>query len=105
MDGKPIYKAARRGEQVEVKPRAITIHEFEITGIELPEVHFRVRCSKGTYLRSLAHDFGQALESGAYLSALRRTKIGEFDVQNALSVTEFLEKMTSDSNEENAMLP
>lgn len=105
MDGKPIYKAARRGEQVEVKPRAITIHEFEITGIKLPEVHFRVRCSKGTYLRSLAHDFGQALESGAYLSALRRTKIGEFDVQNALSVTEFLEKMTSDSNEENAMLP
>ena len=93
VDGKPIYKAARKGEQVEVKARSITIHEFEITSVDMPEVHFRVKCSKGTYLRSLAHDFGQALQSGAYLSALRRTKIGEYDVQDALSLPEFLEQM------------
>ncbi|MFZ4545208.1 MAG: tRNA pseudouridine(55) synthase TruB [Saprospiraceae bacterium] len=93
MDGKPIYKAARRGELVEVKAREINIKEFEITGVEMPSVHFRVKCSKGTYLRSLAHDFGKSVKSGAYLSALRRTKIGDHDVANALSVEEFLEKM------------
>ena len=95
VDGKPIYKAARKGEQVEVKARSIVIHEFEIIAVDMPEVHFRVRCSKGTYLRSLANDFGKILESGAYLSALRRTKIGNYDVADAMSVSAFLEKISS----------
>lgn len=88
-DGKRLYEHARKGEEVEVQPRKITIHEFEITRIALPEIDFRVVCSKGTYIRSLAYDFGKALNSGAYLSALRRTKIGEFSVDNALKVEEF----------------
>lgn len=83
IDGERVYKKARRGETVELKPRRVTISEFEITGIALPLVHFRVVCSKGTYIRSLAHDFGKALGVGAHLSALRRTKSGEFSVENA----------------------
>ncbi len=93
VDGKPIYLAARRGEDVEVKARQIRIEAFEITKIEMPNVHFRVVCSKGTYIRSLAHDFGKALNSGAYLAALRRTKIGDFDVKNAQTIEQFLEEL------------
>ncbi|MFA7444360.1 MAG: tRNA pseudouridine(55) synthase TruB [Flavobacteriaceae bacterium] len=88
-DGKRLYEHARKGEEVEIASRKVTIHEFEITRIALPEVDFRVVCSKGTYIRSLAYDFGLALESGAYLSALRRTKIGEFSVEEAVKVEEF----------------
>lgn len=88
-DGKRMYEHARKGEEVEITARKVTIHEFEITRIALPEVDFRVVCSKGTYIRSLAYDFGLALESGAHLSALRRTKIGEFSVENAVKVEEF----------------
>lgn len=88
-DGKKMYELARKGEQVELAPREVVIHEFEITGIQLPEVHFRVVCSKGTYIRSLAFDFGKALQSGAYLSALRRTRIGEYRVEDALGVLAF----------------
>lgn len=88
-DGKRLYEHARKGEEVEITARKVTIHEFEITRIALPEVDFRVVCSKGTYIRSLAYDFGLALESGAHLSALRRTKIGEFSVENAVKVEEF----------------
>jgi tRNA pseudouridine55 synthase len=88
-DGKRLYEHARKGEEVEIATRKVTIHEFEITRIALPEVDFRVVCSKGTYIRSLAYDFGLALESGAHLSALRRTKIGEFSVENAEKVEEF----------------
>lgn len=84
-DGKRLYEYAREGEEVVVAARKITISEFEITRIELPEVDFRVVCGKGTYIRSLAHDFGKALQSGGHLSALRRTKIGSFDVTNAVS--------------------
>ena len=84
-----MYELARKGEQVELAPREVVIHEFEITGIQLPEVHFRVVCSKGTYIRSLAFDFGKALQSGAYLSALRRTRIGEYRVEDALGVLAF----------------
>ncbi len=83
VGGQPLYKKARKGEHMEVQPRPVTIYEFVITNIELPEITFRVRCSKGTYIRSLAHDLGRALDSGAYLSALRRTKIGEHDVADA----------------------
>src|SRR5690606_17034212 len=84
-DGKRLYEFARAGEEVEIKSRKITISEFEITAIENNDVHFRVVCSKGTYIRSLANDFGKALNSGSHLSALRRTKTGDFHVENALS--------------------
>lgn len=92
-DGKRLYELAREGKKVEIKSRKIEISEFEITRIELPEVDFRVVCSKGTYIRSLAHDFGKALDSGAYLSALRRTKIGDFNVNNATSPMVFKENL------------
>jgi len=88
-DGKRLYEHARAGEAVEIAFRKTTIHEFEITRIALPEVDFRVVCSKGTYIRSLAYDFGQALESGAYLTALRRTKIGDYNVNDAMDIIQF----------------
>ena len=88
-DGKRLYEYARKGEEVTIPSRAITINSFEITRIQLPEVDFKVVCGKGTYIRSLAHDFGKALDSGAHLSALRRTKIGDFDVTTALTVIDF----------------
>ncbi len=88
-DGIRLYEHARAGETVEIAHRKTTIYEFEITRIALPEVDFRVVCSKGTYIRSLAYDFGDALKSGAHLIELRRTKIGDFDVKNALDVTLF----------------
>ena len=74
-EGKPVYLAARKGEDVILEPRPITIYDFAITDIQLPVLHFLVRCSTGTYIRSLAHDFGQALGTGAYMSSLRRTHI------------------------------
>lgn len=92
-DGKRLYEFAREGKTVEIKPRTIHISTFEITQITLPEVHFRVVCSKGTYIRSLAHDFGKSLETGAYLSALRRTKIGDFNVDNAVTPAVFKENL------------
>jgi tRNA pseudouridine55 synthase len=88
-DGKRLYEHARAGEEVEIKSRKITIHEFEITRIQLPEVDFRVTCSKGTYIRSLAFDFGLALQSGGHLSALRRTKIGDYSVENGVTPDDF----------------
>ncbi len=95
QDGKRLYQFARAGEQVEIKSRKITIQEFEITKINGHQVDFRIVCSKGTYIRSLAHDFGKALKSGAHLSALRRTKIGDFNVVNAISVESFITNLTS----------
>lgn len=88
-DGIRLYEHARSGETVEIAFRKTTIHEFEITRIALPEVDFRVVCSKGTYIRSLAFDFGKSLQSGAYLIALRRTKIGDHNVKDALDITSF----------------
>lgn len=88
-DGKRLYEFARNGEEVDIPFRTVTISEFKITKIDLPKVDFRVVCSKGTYIRSLANDFGKALDNGAHLSALRRTKIGEFSVENALSINTF----------------
>lgn len=88
-DGKRLYEHARAGEEVEIAFRKTTIYEFEITRIALPEVDFRVVCSKGTYIRSLAFDYGKALNSGAHLTALRRTKIGEFSVEGAISPQDF----------------
>ncbi len=92
-DGKRLYEFARKGKEVAIAPRKVLIKEFEITRIDLPEVDFRVVCSKGTYIRSLAHDFGRALRSGAHLSSLRRTKIGEFDVCKAVTPAVFKEKL------------
>ena len=88
-DGKRLYEHARAGEEVEIQSRKTTIHEFEITRIQLPEVDFRVTCSKGTYIRSLAFDFGLALQSGGHLSALRRTKIGDYSVENSVMPDDF----------------
>lgn len=92
-DGKRLYELARKGETTEIKSREVTISEFEITKINFPEVEFRVVCSKGTYIRSLANDFGKALNSGAHLSALRRTKIGDFSVEKAVSIDEFINRL------------
>ena len=89
-DGKRLYDLARKGETTEIKERTVTISSFEITEIKLPEVGFRIICSKGTYIRSIAFDYGKALNSGGHLSALRRTKIGNFSVDDALSVEEFI---------------
>jgi tRNA pseudouridine55 synthase len=91
VDGVRAYKKARKGHAVEIKPKTIHIREFEITSVNLPEVHFRVVCSKGTYIRSLANDLGKALQSGAYLSALCRTRIGEFSLKDALNMDAFRE--------------
>ncbi len=88
-DGKRLYEHARAGEEVEIAFRKTTIYEFEITRIALPEIDFRVTCSKGTYIRSLAFDFGKALQSGGYLSALRRTKIGDYSVVDGVSPEAF----------------
>uniref|UniRef100_UPI00404A5196 tRNA pseudouridine(55) synthase TruB n=1 Tax=Gelidibacter sp. TaxID=2018083 RepID=UPI00404A5196 len=92
-DGKRLYEFARAGEAVEIASRQVHISEFEITRIDNLQVDFRVVCSKGTYIRSLANDFGKALDSGAHLSALRRTKIGDFDVANGLSIENFINSL------------
>jgi len=86
VDGVRLYKHARAGRKVNIEPRKVTVHEFEITDIDIPTVSFRVVCSKGTYIRSLASDFGKALDSGAYLSSLRRTRIGPYKVSEALTI-------------------
>jgi tRNA pseudouridine55 synthase len=92
-EGKRLYELARKGETTEIKSRKVTIDEFEITNINLPNIDFRVVCSKGTYIRSLAYDFGKALGSGGHLSALRRTKIGAFSVENAKSIEGFIKTL------------
>ena len=92
-DGKRLYEFARAGEAVEITSREVEITEFEITEISNLELKFRVVCSKGTYIRSLAHDFGKALNSGAHLSGLRRTRIGDFKVENALTPEAFIAKL------------
>ena len=92
-DGIRLYEHARAGEKIEIASRKTTIHEFEITRIALPEIDFRVVCSKGTYIRSLAFDFGRAMQSGSHLTALRRTKIGDYDVKNGLDVIAFEESL------------
>lgn len=95
-DGKRVYELARQGIEVKLEPRPVSIKTFEITQIDLPEVHFRVVCSTGTYIRSLANDFGAALGCGGYLQELRRTKIGEYSVDNALTVDEWVKVLRPD---------
>jgi tRNA pseudouridine55 synthase len=90
IDGERLYEKARRGEEVELRLRNVTITEFEITRIELPEVDFRVVCSKGTYIRSLVNDFGKALNNGAYLSKLTRTRSGNYKIEDAWEVMDLV---------------
>lgn len=97
-DGKRLYEIARAGETTEIKAREIKISKFEITKINGLDVKFRVVCSKGTYIRSLAHDFGKALNSGAHLSELRRTRIGTFKIEDAISPDEFLNQLPKKKN-------
>ena len=92
-DGKRLYSLAREGKTTELPEREITIKEFALSAVELPDVEFNVRCSKGTYIRSLAHDFGAALDSGAHLTALRRTAIGSYDVAQAISIEQFEDQL------------
>ena len=99
-DGKRLYEYAREGKEVEIKKRLITITKFDIISFDNTVISFRVECSKGTYIRSLAHDFGRALGSGAHLSSLRRTKIGDFNVNNAIT-TEAFNKLLNPNSEEN----
>jgi tRNA pseudouridine55 synthase len=91
IDGERLYEKARRGEEVELRLRNVTISEFEITRIALPEVDFRVVCSKGTYIRSLVNDFGVALNNGAYMSALRRTRSGNYRIEDAHEILELVD--------------
>jgi len=94
-EGKRLYEYARRGEEVEIPKRQVHIDHFKITENLLPKLNFEVQCSKGTYIRSLAFDFGKALNSGAYLSELRRPQIGDYNVEDALSIEDF-EKLLND---------
>jgi tRNA pseudouridine55 synthase len=96
--GEPLYKLARRGEEIELKARKVTVGLFEITNIDLPVVSFRIVCSTGTYIRSLANDYGQSLGCGAYLSKLRRTRIGECTVDNAQTIEQFAESLQPKEN-------
>lgn len=95
VGGERLYEKARRGEEVELRARFVTVSTFEITRIALPEVDFRVVCSKGTYIRSLVSDFGKALNNGAYMSALRRTRSGDFKVDDAYEIMELVNHIRS----------
>ena len=92
-DGERLYKLVRKNKKVEIESRKVTIHSFKITKINMPEVSFKISCSKGTYIRSIANDFGKALNSGAHLSELCRTKIGEYDLKQATNIKELEEKI------------
>ncbi len=92
-DGKRLYEYAREGKEVEIKKRSVTVSEFEIVKLQLPDVHFKIVCSKGTYIRSLAHDLGLILNNGGHLSNLRRTKIGDYTVDNATDPAAFADDL------------
>ncbi len=99
VDGERLYKKARKGEYVEIQPRTIHISDFKISAIEMPKLSFEVACSKGTYIRSLAFDFGKALDSGGHLSSLVRTKIGDYSLENAWNLEELIEVLENASSE------
>lgn len=90
--GKNLYELARKGKTVKREPREVTVYDFKINKIILPEIYFEITCSKGTYIRTIADDFGRELKCGGLLSSLRRTKIGKHSVDKALTVNEFVEK-------------
>lgn len=94
VNGRKLYELARKGKSIAREARKVHIKEFELMKIELPEIHFRIKCSKGTYIRVIANDFGQRLGCGAVLSSLRRTDIGEYSVDESLEVAEFIKKMS-----------
>lgn len=96
IDGERAYHKARRGEEIKMKARKVQISAFEITHIEMPVVTFRIACSKGTYIRSIAHDFGKILSSGSHLSSLRRTKSGKFKIEDAWNLEELIAKIKSE---------
>lgn len=98
VDGERLYKKARRGETVEIKPREVTVKVFEIQTHDFPTIHFRIVCTKGTYIRSMVRDFGQILESGAYLSSLRRTRIGDFSVADSVPMETFIQNKRAELN-------
>ena len=103
VNGERVYEKARRGEEVELKARKVKINSFEIEKIDLPEIHFKISCSKGTYIRSIAHDFGKELGVGGHLSKLRRTKSGNLHVDNAWNLEKLiqeirLQKLTANNN-------
>lgn len=97
IDGKRLYTLARAGDTAKIPKREITISSFELTAIKLPCIDFSVSCSKGTYVRSLAHDFGQALNCGAHLTSLRRTRIGDYTLSNCLTLDNFLSSLEQKS--------
>jgi tRNA pseudouridine55 synthase len=99
VDGKRVYESARKGIDVKMEARPVTVSEFEITSYENPEVHFRIVCSKGTYIRSLARDLGEILGVGAYMSALTRTRIGDFSLNEASQLTDLIEKIKARQDE------
>lgn len=99
VDGKRVYESARKGIEVKMEARPVTVSEFEITAFENPEVHFRIVCSKGTYIRSLARDLGEILGVGAYMSALTRTRIGDFRLEEAEELTSLIEKIKARQDE------
>lgn len=104
VKGKRVYEHARAGEDVKLQPREVSVPVFELTRIELPEVEFRVVCSKGTYIRSLVRDFGESLKVGAYLSQLRRTRIGDFRIEDAEGPLSFLDRVKKESKEKDSEL-
>jgi len=93
VNGKKLYNLARKGKTIERKPRSISVFRFEITKISIPEIHFDIKCSKGTYIRVIANDFGEKLQCGAVLSNLRRTEIGDYSINDALCLEEFVQKV------------
>lgn len=98
VDGERVYEKARRGETIKLKTRTINISKFEITKIDLPEVEFHIACSKGTYIRTIAHDFGKVLNSGAYLSSLKRVKSGNFALENAWDLQDLIDAILDFKN-------
>ena len=99
VDGKRAYKMARKGDEVELKPKTLVIDEIELTECNLPDITIRVVCSKGTYIRALARDIGEKLGSGAHLTALRRTRVGNTRVEDCMTIDQFLEKLNTEYTE------
>ena len=91
--GKRLYEFARIGKKIEIESRKVVIYSFEFSKINLPDLNFKLKCSKGTYIRSLANDFGKSIDSGGYLSSLRRTAVGSFKIKNSIQLQEFIEKL------------
>lgn len=104
VKGKKAYDLARAGKEVELKSKRITVSEFQLTKTELPHISFKITCSKGTYIRSIAHDFGKLLNNGAHLSSLRRESIGRFSLENAKSVEEWIEIIKSIDSDNNPVI-